>query len=206
MSLQLAATPAEALSTSSMARLQTLVELLLGPLGLSAVYLLVDGVDGFPETADSPAAITLLLAPLLSNIRRWAESGIFLKCFLPTETAKPLTKAIPQLRRLTHQVTITWSTQLLAEVLRQRIYVATAGAFGSLDAISTPSLRDTETQLAQIIRPLPREMLVLTNRLIWEHIHRSGPTGQLDENDLRFALEWYESQRSERWSIGLVSQ
>ena len=202
---QLTATPASTVSNSPLDRLRTFAELLLGPLGFSAVYLLVDGVDGFPETADSPAATAALLDPLMSRSRSLGEDGIFLKGFFPTEAATALADSISP-RQSLHQVTIAWSPQLLAEVLRQRIYVATAGEFGSLDAISAPGLRDAETRIARAVKPLPREMLVLVNRLIWERVHRSGNLGQLNEDDLQAAIEWYEAATALGASILFASK
>jgi len=188
---QLVKTSSAAISVSPLDRLQTLVDLILGPLGLSAVYLLVDGIDGFPETADSPSASSSLLAPLMANAHLWSEKGVFLKGFLPVETAATLTGSV-SFKQPIHQVSIVWSPQLLAEVLRQRIYVATSGEFSSLDAVSAPSFRDIETRIARSAKPLPREALVLVSRLIWEHIRRSGDSSQLNEGDLQVAVKWYD--------------
>jgi predicted dinucleotide-utilizing enzyme len=91
--------------------------------------------------------------------------------------------------------TIRWDPAQLAEVIRRRVYVASEGAFGSLDAIASPALRDVETILAGAALPLPREILVLTRRVLREHVEREGSDGKIQEEDVRIAIEWYNQYR-----------
>ncbi len=192
----LAKTPAGDAPPAAASRLQTLLALLLGPLGLSSVYLLVDGVDGFVETATDADAASALLRPLLANTGAWAARGLFVKGFFPIEIASALAGAVAVPARPIRETTLSWEPSRLAEVVRQRVFVATEGAFGSLDAISSPGLRDAETRLARIAEPLPREMLVLTARMLWEHVRRGGMADRLDMADLQAAAAWYEAQRA----------
>jgi hypothetical protein len=192
---ELIATPAGATPATAADRLQAFVNLLLGPLDLSSVFLLLDGVDGFVETAADPHAAAAMLAPLLANTGAWAAHGLLLKGFFPLEIATALDAAYPEMMRQTRRVILSWSPPQLADVIRQRVWVATEGGFGSLDALCSPSLRDSETQLARIVAPLPREMLVLTERLLWEHIRRGDANPKLTASDLQAAANWYAKQR-----------
>jgi hypothetical protein len=191
---RLSGTPGADVPGPPLARLQTLVDLLLGPLRLSSLYLLVDGIDGFAETTADPQAVLDLIGPVLADVGEWVGRGLFVKGFLPIEVACAFTERFPGLREAP-QTTLLWSPPLLAEVVRQRVYVATQGAYGSLDAISTPDLRDVETQLARLAAPLPREVLVLTHRLLWEHAQHDGQAEKLSSVDLQAASTWYATQR-----------
>ena len=188
-------TPAAAVPASSRKRLDTFVEVLVGELGLSSVYLLVDGVDGFFETATDPRAAVALIDPLLAHVTGWAQHRLFLKAFLPAEVAPALETGHLALLRTCRRADMKWFTPLLADVIRRRVFIATEGAFSSLDALSTPELTDVETQLARAVTPLPREALVLTGRLLWEHARRSNGADKLDVADLEVAMRWYEGQR-----------
>jgi hypothetical protein len=190
---ELTTTPAGPIPPDTAARLQALADFLLGPLGHSVVYLLVDGIDGFVETAADPQAAVALLDPLLAYTEGWAAQRLLLKGFFPIEIAAALDATSPALARQTRRVTLRWSPPQLAEVIRQRVWVATEGSFGSLDALCSPGLRDAETQLARIVTPLPREMLVLTERLLWEHIRRGDANPKLTPSDLQAAAAWYEA-------------
>jgi hypothetical protein len=56
--------------------------------------------------------------------------------------------------------------------------------FDSLDAISDPGLLNVEASLASKVRPLiPREVLMLTERLLVEHVQRHGARGKLELQD-----------------------
>lgn len=157
-----------------------MMELLLDDLGYRSVFLLIDGVDGLPETIESPAAAWQWLAPLLDRLTPWAAQRIYIKGFLPVELETvvfPATSADGFTRAYgaaTRRVTIQWNPALLADVIRRRVYVATDGDFGSLDAISSPELRDVETTLARIPKPLPRELIWLVNQLLSAAAQRTG--------------------------------
>jgi len=191
-------TPAAAIPEKSGDRLNIFLDILINELNLSSIYLLLDGVDGFFETATDPAAAIALIDPLLAEVEAWSQRRLFLKAFLPAEIAPALEISRPAPLRACRIVNIKWSTPALAHVIRQRVFVATEGAFGSLDALSTPDLTDIETQLARAVVPLPREALELTGRLLWEHIQRDFGASQLDIVDLENAVQWYKGQRPEQ--------
>lgn len=182
--------PGETAST----RFQQLVEFIRGPLGYEAIYLLIDGVDAYLETANDPERARALIDPFLEQMQTWASKHIFVKFFLPHEL-EPL--LMPMLRSLTphvKHVTINWTSEMLIDMLQERLRVASAGIFASFDAISTPSLYETENKLVQAAKPLPREVLVLAARLLAEHVRRIGPTGKLELADFQVAANWYSTQ------------
>ncbi|MBK8050169.1 MAG: hypothetical protein IPK16_25540 [Anaerolineales bacterium] len=49
---------------------------------------MIDGVDGLPETIESPAATWQWLAPLMDLLTAWAAQRIYIKdfCLLNSET------------------------------------------------------------------------------------------------------------------------
>lgn len=175
-------------------RLNTLVEILLGPLQRSAIYLLTDGIDGFQETGHNPQGAIALLQPLLEQIPIWTQQKIFFKGFLPDDILPLLRSDYATLLKRCHYAAIRWNESTLAQMLRQRVYAATAGIFGSLDALSAPDLMDTETQIVRSIKPLPREALMLTQRLLWEHLNQGNDANSLCAADLAAAREWYQQQ------------
>ncbi len=82
-------------------------------------------------------------------------------------------------------------------MLRRRIYVGTQGSAGSLDAYSSPGLRDVETMIVQHARPLPREVLVLLRRALGAWGVRTQPnSAPLDETDIQSAIHWYSTDSS----------
>lgn len=87
---------------------------------------------------------------------------------------------------------LEWTPPLLAEVLHRRVYVAGSGSFGSLDAISSPALRDVETLLVREARPLPREVILLAGRVLYEAFGRNAE--RLEDSDIAVALSWYQKQ------------
>ena len=177
---------------SPLERWRRLRELLLDILGFPAIYILADGFDGAPETIANPEAVAECLASLMSLVEEWAELKVFFKGFLPVETESVLKKRFPNVVAPERISTVQWTPALLAEVIRCRVYVASKGAFSSLDAVASPALRDIETILAKAVFPIPREILVLTHRVLEEHVRREGPTGLLKEEDVEAAIHWYQ--------------
>ena len=171
---------------------------LVRALGFRSTFLLVDGIDGVPETIDNPAAAVAFVAWLFEQAAPWREAQLYVKAFLPTETA-PLLE--PALRRASiRHWQLVWTPDLLAEVIRRRIFAATEGDYGSLDAISSPALRDVETLLAKRVMPLPREMLVLTRYILLALCERAGTdgtgtVGRLEAGDLDAGLAAYQANR-----------
>jgi hypothetical protein len=173
---------------STSRRFQDMLNLLLTVLDFNAVYLLVDGVDAFMETVSTPRQAVPILKPLLEQMRDWNKQNLHLKCFLPLE----LRSILPdELTKGAKFATITWGREGLIDVLHARLRTASRGTFDSLDAISAPSLRNAESELLDAVPPIPRELLVLMNRVIEEHVLRAGPTGVLEPEDVKAAKRKY---------------
>ena len=171
-------------------RWRQLVDLLLGPLAYEALFILLDGVDGYPGALEDPAIGLALAAPLLERDDLWADAAVFVKAFLPISYRPELERRSPVLLTTPHRfATISWSEDLLIEVLQERVLAASAGRFSSLDAIATPGLRDTEKQIVQRLRRLlPRAVVQMAERLLTEHVRRMGAVGRLEAEDLDRAL------------------
>jgi hypothetical protein len=192
---QLAGIAFEPISNQSLTeRFDEFAQLLFESLHYEALYLLVDGVDAYQETSAQPLEAISVLNWLLCNIQSWSSRRIFVKFFLPDE----LRSEIGGQKQLTPHVKIGiihWSNNSLVEVIQRRLGVASDGQFDSLDAISNPGLRNAEETLASIVNPpVPREVVMLTERLLVEHVQRCGAHGKLESQDLQFALDWYATQ------------
>jgi hypothetical protein len=172
------------------ARFTALLELILARLNFEAVYLLVDGVDAHAEVSADPRAGLKLIQPLLEQTHDWARKQLFPKYFLPLELQEPLRPLTQGIKT----VTIKWTREMLIEVLHERLRVASEGMFNSFDAICTPGLRDVEAELVRAARPLPREVLMLAERLLWERFNRDGQEdSRLEPPDLDAVLKWYDT-------------
>lgn len=180
---------------SASARWRALRKALLEALQVRSVYILLDGLDAAPETYLDAENVAAVLEPLVSHLSRWAEQRIYVKGFLPLEAQQALQRRFPDAFAARRCTFLTWSPALLSEVIRRRVYVASEGAFGSLDAIASPGLRDVETLLVEVVEPLPREMLVLTRDMLQFHVQRVGNTDHLEEQDVEEAIQQYKDNR-----------
>jgi hypothetical protein len=138
-------------------------------LGINSFHILIDGLDGFVETT-TPDAMQTWLKPLMDFAKSWASQKIFLKFFLPTSLAEFSHFASPDIQL----VTLQWNDSLLAEIIRRRLYVASQGAFDSLDAISAPNVRNVELMLARQLNAeekLPRQIIMKTRHLLVKASH-----------------------------------
>ena len=176
-------------------RWEGLCSLLLDTLGFRSIYVLLDGLDAAPETIADSQAMADCLTSLMPMVSDWAKRRVFVKGFLPIEAQASLEDQFASTFASTHSATIHWTPALLAEVIRRRVYVASEGDFGSLDAIASPGLRDVETVLAKSVPPLPREVLVLTRRVLEEHMRREGSQGRIQEEDVEAAIQWYSAHQ-----------
>ncbi|NWG34449.1 MAG: hypothetical protein HXY42_08415 [Chloroflexi bacterium] len=146
--------------------------LLTDAFGAKSIHILVDGLDGFMETHDSQALLAWI-EPFLKVLEDWNRKNIYLKFFLPMDIsdAPALTE-----QGVLRAAALTWDDNLLAEVVRRRVFVATRGAFDSLDAVSAPDLRNVELTLARQLgekEKLPRQ-IILKSRELLQNIIKSN--------------------------------
>jgi hypothetical protein len=170
-------------------------------LGFRAVYLLLDGVDGFPELAQSPGFAAQSLVNLFANAPDWASSRIFVKGFLPREIRAHLQARLEKQWSVFGQVELKWDEAMLAEMIRRRVYAATNGEFASLSAVSAlPSVQDLELELARAVYPLPRETLVLVKRILLEYEERWREKPETEKRilaeDIEKAKVWYGTDQA----------
>lgn len=177
------------------ARWQQLVGVLQEDLEFPSIYVLFDSLDGAPDTLEDPQAATNCLGPLFSMIPEWSLKQVYLKGFLPLELDPLLGNGYPGAYRLCRRVTLDWTPDLLAEVIRKRVYFASQGTFGSLGPLCVPGIQDLETVLAREVKPLPREIIVLTRYVLEAHVrdHRERP--KIDRTDIEFALNRYREEQ-----------
>lgn len=174
---------------------------ILQDLGFRSVYLLIDGVDGFPELARMPGFATQSLMNLFAQAPVWAKNGIQIKGFLPIEMREHLRNRLKVEWPVYSTVELKWNEAMLAEMLQRRVYAAVDGEFASLGAVSAiPTIQNLESELAHSIYPLPREMLVLVNRVLFEYDKRIGENSnakkQIQSVDIDKALFWYRTEQA----------
>ena len=175
-----------------------LVHYLQDSLHFGSVLILIDGVDALPETSTEPGSVVDWLRPLLAHGQDWARRRIYLKGFLSEETQAPLSSQLGEAWPLVRYARLEWTPDLLADLIRRRVHRATLGKFGSLDAFSSSELRDVETTLVKLAPPLPREVIVLVQRVLHEYARRVNEQGddqadQLQQSDLDAAVAWYRA-------------
>ncbi|MFZ5923376.1 MAG: hypothetical protein ACOYY3_20195 [Chloroflexota bacterium] len=170
-------------------------------LGFRAVYLLLDGVDGFPELASSPGFAAQSLVQLFAKSPEWTASRIFIKGFLPQEIRAHLRERLERQWSVFSQVELKWDAAMLADMIRRRVYAATEGEFASLNAVSAlPSVQDLELELARAVNPLPREALTLVRQILFEYETRWGKDQASEKRiqiqDIENALAWYRNDQA----------
>jgi hypothetical protein len=170
-----------------------LAELLARALRFGELCILMDGVDAYaPEIAplDQVGAWLTDVLQLAGNV---AGSAISVKCFVPHLVEPFVRRRLHLLERPVTLESLSWTPPELAKLLRTRITVATAGRFDSLDALSDPSLREIEAEIAAVVQPLPREAIYLAGQLLRSHVERRARgSPQLGIQDLNDAIEPYQ--------------
>jgi hypothetical protein len=179
------------------ARWDDFVQLVIDDLGYEALYVLLDAVDSYPTTADSPENGLALVAQLLVENKLWKNRQIFVKAFLPESYESELARrGSALLTEGADSVRIFWHKAGLVQVLRQRLLAASQGAKGSFNALSTPGLRDAEVEIVDHLgdagRLLPRDAVLIAERVLAEHVSEHGAQDGLEPEDLDRALDWYD--------------
>lgn len=152
-------------SSSKPLSLENCFELINNAFGAKSIHILVDGLDGFMETR-SVQALTTWIEPLLNILDRWDQENNYLKFFLPMDISDA-----PALVNLStvRSAALTWDDNLLGEVVRRRVFVASSGRFDSLDAISAPDVHNVELTLVRQLErkeKLPRQAIIKSRSLL----------------------------------------
>jgi hypothetical protein len=178
-------------------RFEMLLHFLKETMQFKALFLLVDGVDAYFETANHPDQAFSSIQWLLERCQSWMDRSIYLKFFLPLELETEIASRMPDL--LTSpikSIKIKWNEDSLIRIIRERLQVASGGRFDSLDAISSVSLRGAESIIVRNAKPFPRKVIQLTNHLLHVHVQQYHGRGKLEAEDLRLALNWYKERES----------
>ncbi len=132
-----------------------------------SVYVLVDGLDAWPETASDMEGLLNTLKPLLELSSAWYRQGCFLKIFLPSAVSDVIRDSGLVSNFQIKQ--IFWSKALLLQVLQRRMVAASRGQMNGLAVLAEPALADLDLRLIEAIEPLPRELLFLINSILSTH-------------------------------------
>ena len=191
---------------------------LVKTVGFDALFILVDNVDGLPETDGNPHACATLLSALVGTASLMSLPGVFFKFFLPPDT-KPLLDrfrafSIEQVR----PVRVDWQDEKLHQVLQERLKAATQEGrppITSLDAVSEERLRGKIDRELMRYSKTPRDLMLLGKEVFRAHIRRSPEKAYITVEDLELALkpekdrERLEQRNKVRrvlraWAIGLA--
>lgn len=187
-------------------RLELLFDLILNQLKFEAIYILVDGVDAFPETANNPEKMLASISWLMDNALIWSQKHVYTKSFLPIETRQRLVET-PAFRSLTSKskiIIIRWDADALSEVIQQRLQEASGGKFDSLAAISDRALRASgrspEEEMIADLRRLrklnPRSLIRAVNWLFTNHVRDEQVREKLTPQDITAVREWIRREYS----------
>lgn len=170
---------------------EILVNALVHILKFPSIYLLVDGIDAAPTTSNNAQHGIEYILPVLEKINILKTSSIFLKLFLPSTMLEVLREEFSELIEDVHTIDIKWTHSNLADVIRKRVFVASEGAFGSLQPFCSPAISEMEMQMARIVSPLPREMIVFTRQLLINHVN-SEYSDLLQPVTFKKTIDWYK--------------
>lgn len=132
------------------------------------VFILVDKVDGTPETKNNFHACAALLKPFADAIPSMSNKDIFFKFFLPLEMKPLMEQFNPFVLKYVNPITIEWQSNELADILLQRLSAATQEnktPITSLDAF----LAGNKSIDSEVIKgsQTPRD-IILKSRIISE--------------------------------------
>jgi hypothetical protein len=164
--------------------------------GLAAVYVLVDQLDEVPETASNTEAMVDLLEPLLAHLHLMEMPGVAFKLCLP-QTLRDRLLARPTIRqdRLLIQE-MSWSDDLLEEMLQRRILAYSAGKYRSLGQIcSSPLDEKIDHEIVRYADGSPRRLFRLGELLFHAHLGASTEVSVLlCQEDWDNALATYRGE------------
>jgi hypothetical protein len=144
---------------------------LLAELGFAAVYVLVDGLDEIPETADNFVVAAGLLIPLLANLNLMTNTPyLVFKIFVPSEMEPLLLEATRKIRRDRLAVQrMELRDDDLVEILHRRLAYCSDGGITSMDAIGSVEVRgQIEKEMVISAAENPRHLVLLGQNML-EH-------------------------------------
>lgn len=139
---------------------------LVGALGYSVCYILIDRIDELVETTNNWEVGAELIAPLIGNLRLAEIPALAFKCFLPSNIV-----AVLQSRQLLRNdrlicMEMRWDADLLRKLLTSRLAHYSNGAIKYLAQLAVQNARDVDERLVALADTSPRALLNLGNALI----------------------------------------
>ena len=163
--------------------------------GKRDVYVLLDGLDGLPETISNVSGQQKILAEFMDWVCRRDIPGIFLKAFLFGELRPSAEEKYPDAKT----VAIEWSRESLINLISRRFAAAmgiTAKSSNMMGMVFIPDSHGLTGMLVDSVieiygRPNPREVLYLLTRVFAAHVQRCGPHGRLSKEDVLAGIVAY---------------
>lgn len=176
--------------------LSSFLERLRDHFGISRLFILVDGVDGYVET-QSRESLRALLSPLLGALSLLSLPDIIWKFFLPNSTEELVRDSAGYRTGRIELSCLEWNETTLVELLQRRLAWASEGAIAQLDAVAGQKLRSIgvrlESELARFALSYrygpPRAMLVMAERLFYTGAAHNEAPALLSE------AEWFRFRR-----------
>ena len=184
-------------------RFEQIVSIIFEKLGYEAIYILVDGVDGYVETGGDANRAVDAISWLVTKTGEWTGNRIYIKYFLPVETKVVLERKFSLLTSKSKITMIEWNTETLSEVIRQRLQEASGGKYNSLRAISSLPLRGAKQapeevlagEIVKLGNATPRDLIRAVNRLLTHHA-QCEEQEKLTPKDMQAAIDWIRFGRS----------
>ncbi len=165
-------------------------------LNFKAIFILIDGVDKYPETK-SPQGIDNCLKHLFDTIDLLCIPDIYFKFFLPLEMKNRLMQYRGvKTGRVRVPPPITWTEEELSELLRSRLGMASA-QFTELRAITEENFNEKiDKALINAAAGSPRKLLLLGEEIVrirahaWAVNQRDSLLTERDFNETLNKLEY----------------
>ena len=184
-------------------------------IGISATYVLVDGVDELMETAGDMDYAHFILRPLLTHLRIMAGTPhLALKFFLPSDL-EPLIVSDPAFRLDRGFVIqkIEWQEADMIKILRERLNTLRQSDYefrdrtaAGFDMLCVPDLRgEIERNLVRNANGNPRYLMNLCSQMVTLHCAREidgqDDPFQLNRDDYIRAVEFVELRNQKSSSL-----
>ena len=196
----LSAVPVE--GQAGLSQLGAFVSLICRLEDFDAVHILVDRVDGYPETADAARA-SQLMTPLFNSDELYAISGLCFKFFLSDTLREHLigSRAV-QRQRLEVLPTVNWTEERLEELVQERLKAESE--YPSLSMLTEMEASNWVAELLREAEGSPRDLLHLCYLLFEthaQHIDQGLTTLEerwLIDEDYRVTIDRFKADRQRR--------
>jgi hypothetical protein len=170
-------------------RFHQMIQFVFEALKFREIFLLIDGVDAFYETARSDQAAYTLVEWLFQRVDQLAGQRIYTKFFLPVGMRAVLQTRMGELLKSDERIVMmNWTEDSLIGVIQERLLVASGGRFRALNSIYADDPRDVERRIVRSVKPYPRAVILRMEQLIQRHLASHAPAGKLTLADLEAVI------------------